>query len=451
MTAGAPSAFWEVTPQRIDEFLAAGHRRRHFFPHRVHHLPKCGPDGFQLAARMCQIDDPEAMWEIVLYAHPAAMAEFPEQLFFDDDLIWHRQQFGRPGQVATASLVVDGDTVYSVTHVSDLVQRISRRREHKTRVDKVFRGWNHMLLNAVMSFAQDRAATHVCLASSKLAVLHTDRSRQVDPALFERVYDQAVNALFPARRSGDWWAVDLAQARTRIVKPRRRTQKRRPRKTVCICHDVERGLGHLDSDTGFARRADRTSPDHLDAIREVEADLGVRTTYCVVGSLLNELQDGLAAEGHCLAFHSFDHRLDRDDQLARCRQVDYRLKGYRPPRSVITPELSDDNLLWRNFEWLASSPRSLGAAEPQMRRGLVRLPIAFDDFPLHTGAMRYDQWEPTMLASAAGSDFLAIGLHDCYASHWLAGYRRFLEQLREMAELRTLDEVAAEVTLASGV
>ena len=41
-------------------------------------------------------------------------------------------------------------------------------------------------------------------------------------------------------------------------------------------------------------------------------------------------------------------------QLPRCREVDYRIKGYRPPRSQITPELSDRNLLFHNFEWLAS-------------------------------------------------------------------------------------------------
>ena len=43
-------------------------------------------------------------------------------------------------------------------------------------------------------------------------------------------------------------------------------------------------------------------------------------TYCVVGSLLSEVRDGLESDGHALAFHSFDHRLDRDDQLRRCRR-----------------------------------------------------------------------------------------------------------------------------------
>ena len=113
------ASFREITADRADEFVARGYKRRHFFPHRVYHLPKCGPDGFKIAGWMCGIDDPSAMWEIVLYADGPALAEFPSDLFFDDDLIWHQQQFGRSGQIATASLVLDGETVHSITHVSD--------------------------------------------------------------------------------------------------------------------------------------------------------------------------------------------------------------------------------------------------------------------------------------------------------------------------------------------
>jgi hypothetical protein len=153
-------------------------------------------------------------------------------------------------------------------------------------------------------------------------------------------------------------------------------------------------------------------------------------------------------EGHALGFHSFDHRLGRD-QLQRCREVDYRIKGYRPPHSRITAELRDRNLLFHNFEWLASSEWSLRITSPAMHAGLVRLPIALDDFLLHQSRLRYEDWERLTLQHIAESDFAAISLHDCYAPHWLPHYRRFLEQVREIAELRTLDEVAAELTLRS--
>lgn len=451
MSASVSSAFWEVTAERAVEWAAKGRKPRHFFAHRIYHLPKCGPDGLRIATRMCGADDPAVMWEIVLFADPSLLAEFPVDVFFDDDVIWHQQQFGLPGQVATADIVVDGPTVYSMVHVSDVVQRISRRPELRSRIENRFKGWPHMLLNGVLSFARERGARRVRTPTAALALAHTDRARRVGPELFERVYDRVVTTLFAARRDGDWWDIDVRAASNQVVVPERRTEPLGRGKTICICHDVERGLGHVDVDAGFAQRAEETAPGDLEAMRRIEAELGVRATYCVVGSLLSEVRVGLEAEGHCLAFHSFDHRLDRDDQLPRCREVDYRLKGYRPPRSEITGELSDRNLLFHNFEWLASSRGALGITAPELRGGLVRLPIALDDFPMHSRGIPYEEWEHDALRHVAESDFAAIGLHDCYAPQWLSSYRGFLEKLRAMGELRTLDEVAAEITLSSAV
>src|SRR5215207_6853716 len=112
MSVTVTSTFREITAQRAEEWVAKGHRRRHFFPHRFHVLPKCGPDGFKLTASMTGHDDPAAMLEIVLYADGALLDDFPADLFFDDDVVWHQQQFGIPGQVATADLLLDGDVVW---------------------------------------------------------------------------------------------------------------------------------------------------------------------------------------------------------------------------------------------------------------------------------------------------------------------------------------------------
>jgi hypothetical protein len=449
MGAAASSAFHEIAPDRVEEWIARGHNRRHFFAHRAYRLPKCGPDGFLLAERMTGHDDPAAMREILLHADPATLDEFPAELFFDDDVIWHQQQFGLPGHVATASLVLDRDTVWTTVHVSDLVQRISRRRELKTRVEKRFKGWVHMLLNAVLADALERGARRVRTPTAALALRHTAEARSPQPALYERIYDQTLRSLYPVRQEGEWWVVDVAQARERVVVPHRRATERRSRRVVCICHDIERGLGHVGYDDVFSRRADERAGRDLEAMRRAEAALGVKATYCVVGALLEEVRAPLEADGHCLAFHSFDHRVEPDHQLLRCREVDYRLKGYRPPQSRLTPELSDRNLLRRNFEWLASSPASLGADAPEMRNGLVRLPIGYDDFPMWNAGVGYEDWEREALERIAAADFTAVDLHDCYAPWWLPQYPRFLEQVRELGELRTLDEVAAEMTLAA--
>src|SRR5581483_5981223 len=102
--------------------------------------------------------------------------------------IWHQQHFERPGQVATASLIIESGVLYTAAHHADLVQRVGRFREHKTQVEKRFAGWPWMLLNGVLAFAQERGIGTVRIPGSRLAMRHTDRMRVVQPYLFERVY-----------------------------------------------------------------------------------------------------------------------------------------------------------------------------------------------------------------------------------------------------------------------
>jgi hypothetical protein len=453
--------FREITPSRQPEFVARGWKPSLFFPHRYCCLPKCGPDGYKLAMRMCGPVDPDAAWEIVLYAVSPQLDEFPAELFFDDDLVWHRQQFGLPGQIATANLVLEGSRLHTNAHVADVVQRIGSRREHKTRIEKLFKGWARMLLNAIMSFAQERGVRTVFTPGANFARQHTDPRRNPGAPLFERVYDRSVLALYRAAREGDWWAIDVDANRDRIVVPELRQTPARRDRTICICHDIERGLGHRDVEPAFAAVAEGTARRSLDAMLAAEADAGVKATYSVVGCLLAEERARIEPRGHALAFHSYDHAVAPPggrDQLHLCRAVDYRVKGYRPPQSLLTPETGDEALLFHNFEWLASSRYSLGLAqpvlhrhltEPVMHRRLVKLPIAFDDFALHGEGMPYDVWERRALEEIERSPFVAFGLHDCYAPAWLPHYPRFLDRVRALGTPRTLDDVAAEVTLGS--
>ena len=112
MNSFSSSSFREITEKRLSEFSHKGYKKKYFFPHKIYYLPKCGPDGFRLAQRMCAVSDPDKMWEVVLYATRPLIDEFPEKLFFDDDLIWHQQQFDKAGQIATANLVLDGNNLY---------------------------------------------------------------------------------------------------------------------------------------------------------------------------------------------------------------------------------------------------------------------------------------------------------------------------------------------------
>jgi hypothetical protein len=471
------SHYRETSEARLPEFLDKGYKERYFFPHDSYYIPKCGPDGLKMANRMCGIGDPSKLWEVVLYARSPQIDEFPRDLFFDQDLVWHQQHFGRIGHIAFADVVVDGSVAYGMNYISDLVQRISRCREHKTRIENRFKGWAHMLLNSVLNFALESKVRKFYSATADLSLRHTDPKRHVQRELFDRVYDRTVVEHFRAAREGDWWLIDVAENADRIVVPEPKREVVDDGRTICICHDIERGYGHVGIDAAMVRRANRAADHHLDTMLSIEREANVKATYSVVGRIFNEVRDRIEGDGHCVAFHSFDHTIESPSpptgwldrvavgvrralgsgnrspvpQLERLRQIDYRIKGYRAPRSLITPEISEERLCYHNFEWLASSAHSLGIELPVMLNRLARIPIRFDDFDLYRpdGAMRYEEWEHRALSSLSETDFAAFSLHDCYADFWIAHYRDLLSQVRALGTLKTLDEVAGEVILAS--
>lgn len=470
MTRDSSMRFRELAADRVGEWVGFGFRQRHFFPHRTFYLRKALPDGYKLAVRSGFRPDPKQLWEVVLFALPPALDELPADLFFDDDLLWHRQQFSLVGQIAAASILTQGPQLYTAAHHSDLVQRISRRREYKTRVDARFHGWDRMLLNSILAFAEEQGITTVNVPTSEYARAQADPNRSVEPELFDRVYDRHVRDHYDVRPSGNWWAIDVAPNRRRVLRGEPKTETRPTTKTICLCHDIERGLGHREAEPAFVEVANATSAATLEAMLDTEHNVGVRATYNVVGSIMPEIRDQIEPAGHCLGFHTFDHSLDRRGfrarsllarrlglgtvpdgtptrlQLGRCRTVDYRVKGYRPAQSRLGADTDDGSLAHHNFEWLASSSTSLGISAPCIENGIVKIPIRFDDFPLHRGTP-YEQWEARIFEFAGDNGFLALSLHDCYGPMWLDHYPAFLDRLRDLGAIKTLDEVAAEVTL----
>jgi glycosyltransferase involved in cell wall biosynthesis len=460
----------EADASRRGDFLAAGFHARHFFPHRVLQLPKAGVDGLKLATRMSGIDDPARLGQVVLFALPPATDEFPEALFLDDDVQWHQQHFGRPGQVASANLAFDGDRMFGSAYVSDLVQRIPRRREHKTRVENVFKGWHHLLLHALLNVALDRGVGVLCSPTADLAMRHTDPRRTVGHELFRRVYDETVTGRYRAEERDGWWRIDVAANRERIVVLDKDVEVVRRTKTIALCHDVERGYGHRATDPEHAVRADAGAEAALEAMLAIERAAGVRATYSVVGLFLDEVRDRIVRDGHALAFHSWDHpvaatqtlrarvrdrltgrpRAHAHDarQLGLCRDADYRLKGYRPPQSRLTRGIADRHLSHHGFEWLASSAASLRRTTPALENGIVKIPILFDDYAMFRDGEPFEQWRDEALAAIDAHEFVAFSLHDCYAEHWLPHYADFLAAVRARGRLRTLDQVAADVALA---
>ena len=220
---------------------------------------------------------------------------------------------------------------------------------------------------------------------------------------------------------------------------------------ICILHDIERGWGHRDVDPAFARRADREAPGALDAMLRIERDARISATYCVVGAFLSEVRHSIERDGHCLAFHSYDHDCAAErrvtSQLRECRRVDATLAGYRAPRSLLGPDL-EETLREHKFAWLASSARSLGSETPVLRRGIVWIPVHFDDYPLYREGLSWNDWEQRALLRIEASSFVAFGLHDCYAHLWLPNYAKFLDRVKDLGRLVTLQSVAADVRTA---
>ena len=381
MTGQRIEKYREISARREEEFLSKGYKKRHCFPHTIYYLPKCGPDGLKLANRMLGEKDPNKNWELVLYAASPTVDEFPEELFFDDDLVLHQQQFGKTGQIATANLLIDGNKLYSMVHLSDIVQRISRRREYKTRIENRFKGWPYMLLNGILNFALENNLEVVCTPISEFAMEHTDPKREVQAILFERIYDLPVNRIFNATRNGHWWQIDVNKNRKKVVLPERKFSKSQPEKTICLCHDIERGLGHLGIDSELVKFANQAAPGFLDEMLGIERGVGIKATYNVVGCFLDEVREQIENNGHCIAFHSYDHNLD-EPQLYRCQRVDYRMKGYRPPRSRMTPELNGFIFYDTNYEWLANGFNTLASKMPKHEDRIVKIPILFDDFQM---------------------------------------------------------------------
>ncbi len=467
--------FREVERSRLEEFVAAGLPARYFFPHRLHYLPKCGPDALRLGRQMCGEHQADGHWEVLLHADASLIEEFPASLFFDDDIIWHRQHFGMPGHIGFAYVVIARGNLYGLNYVSDLVQRVSRKRALKTHVEHVFKGWYHLLLNGILNFAVERRLPRVYSPTAALVMRQTDPERSVQPELFERIYDRAVSQRWAAMKEGDWWVIDVEANRNRIVVPSCREQVVASAKTICVSHDIERGIGHQDIDRGRAEIGERIAARALTETLACEEAVGIKTTYNVVGRFLAEVRAPIERAGHCVAFHSYNHRVrpwwpvtrhyhrlrravasfsevksknDHEDQLYSCRLVDGRVRGFRPPQSRPSPEWSDYRLTFRNFDWCATSAQGLGTTTPILQNQLVKIPIHFDEFSLYKAGESFDEWERRALATIERSDFTVFGLHDCYADLWLSKYPSFLKRIMDLGTFTTLDDVANAVLLA---
>jgi len=436
----------------VSIFLECGIPQRDFFPHTAVVFRKPYPDAFALLeGRGVPAGEMEArdFFQINLYS--GHLSGLPDELFTNRQINWHHQQFGEKGLIAAAGLFIRGDSLTITVLQSDLCQQLYRhaslKEQYKTQIEKRFGHWPQILLNAILDFAVERGLASVNCPAARTIVHRTRKA--IDPALFKRIYDSPALS-YVCRRvqhgSAEYWQLPVSENRDRLapLKPAALPDRSWSRTPICVFHDVEENV-----DTAVAPEECR---ENLKVMLEIERKLGVPATYNILGKLFRDKQSEVWASDplHALSFHSFDHNLEDETQLTRCRGVDLQVRGYRPPRSILTRESTDYRLSYLNFEWLACGSSSFAAKSCFLQNGIVKIPISTDDYPLQTRQMDYAEWERRLTESARTSAFLAFGLHDCYAAQWLDSYPALLEKLGSRGHFVTADQMADRVLWLQG-
>ena len=430
-------------------FARAGFAREHWFPHDVLWVAKPYPDThLQLEWRGVADATVTASRPVQLNVYSSALAGLPDELFTDRAVNWHGQQLGRRGLIAAAGVVVEPRGAFVTLLQSDLCQQVYRhprlKARCKTRLDARFGGWPRVLVNAVLDFALAQGLDAVFSPTAD-QILSGIR-KAVDPALFRKIYDDSVGRYDVTRVKLDraeYWRIGVEQNAPRVVRLEHAPPDPSPaaRRAICIVHDIEE-----DVDTAISPAECR---EHLAAMLEIEARQGIRGTYAVLGSLLQAKRAAIEAHGHVLAFHSFDHRIDALDQLPRVREVDLQIHGYRPAQSIMTAELTEERLSYFNFEWLVGAAHRFGFEDCRLERGIVKIPVHVDDWALQTGRQGYADWRRELRALLDRRPVVVLGLHDCYARHWLPDYPDLLAELQAAGDLVTCEDLADRAFLAS--
>lgn len=159
----------------------------------------------------------------------------------------------------------------------------------------------------------------------------------------------------------------------------------------------------------------------VDEFLKLEKKYSIPVTYNVVGKLFDEQPDlikRILVEGQEVAFHSFNHQTDWNEkyfsnEIDLCRKTSQIPTGYRSPRSQINRNAV--KTIWeKGFLWNAEGDFH---KEPYfIYKGLVRLPIIGDDWPLYLGEVTTERWVQNFSSLLQTRTYIAFGLHDYIAS-----------------------------------
>ena len=184
-------------------------------------------------------------------------------------------------------------------------------------------------------------------------------------------------------------------------------------RAITFYHDVEQDFDSA-ADPEACRRM-------VQEFLKLEARHRIPVTYNVVGRLQEQQPDlvrWIRDAGAEIAAHSYSHPRDWQpayyaSQVARCGSLAPRVKGYRSPQSRWDQSTLES--VWQHgFLWNAESDQT---PRPYfIHKGLVRLPIAEDDWPVHTNALSVEQWVERFQECLRTRAYFGIGSHDCVAA-----------------------------------
>lgn len=190
-------------------------------------------------------------------------------------------------------------------------------------------------------------------------------------------------------------------------------EKKQALNMVTFYHDIEQDID--------SKAKSEECRQMVKEFLKLEKKYNVPATYNVVGKLFQEQPDlieWILQEGQEVAFHSYNHQSDwqpeyYSDEVDLCRKVSSVPCGYRSPRSQWNQTTL--KTLWeKGFLWNAEGDTH---KEPYfIYKGLVRLPIAGDDWSLHTGAQNVDEWVQQFSKLLKSRSYFAFGSHDCVTS-----------------------------------
>ena len=184
---------------------------------------------------------------------------------------------------------------------------------------------------------------------------------------------------------------------------------------VTFYHDIEQDIDpDIGADPEECRRV-------VNELLKLEARYDVPVTYNVVGELFRaqpDLIERILDYGQEVAFHSYHHRAQPRyyaEEIDLCKKTPTHslVYGYRSPQSRWN-QTTLKNLWNSGFLWNAEADEH---EEPYfIHKGLVRLPIAADDWTLHTGELDSKAWVGQFSDLLKTRRYFAFGSHDCIAS-----------------------------------